>query len=917
MSAAARAEGRCPHTPAERARHLLDRAIFLLLLALVFFAAVPYGSVDPWWEGAFAASAFGLGALWAVEGALGGRWLVASHRLLLPPLALLLYAFAQTLPLPGAATTVAGVAAARTLSADPFETWRFVLKLASLLLIAALMLRYTASTRRLRALAGAVVVTGCASALFGLLWQSAPRETAEAISPRLASKLDGYAQFINRNHFAFLAEMALGACGGLLLDRRLRRAPRLAVGAAALVTWAGLVLSNSRGGLLGMFAGLALAALLYFSSAAAASRPDGLPAGGGHAKRRASLARVASAGVLLLTLLIGVAWVGGERLAGRLESLPGDVSTEASKVRWGDRRVEIWGATWDLIKERPFAGAGFGAYRAAITAHHDASGEMSLEQAHNDYLELAASGGLVATLLAVWAVALFVARAWPRGAESSGRPLRLGALGGLAAVAVHSLFDFGLHVTANALLFVALACVAVVAGVRSRPAEDGRTYAEGEARCHGGGRARVGGGRGRALILTACCILLVAFFSLAARDAARAGVSRLLSENATRLRFTPYESRAVEVAEVAARLAPSDPEAYYALGVTRAQSGDADAARHAFEREAALRPDYYLTWLRLCRARERAGDGEGALDACRESVRLAPAYAEPRWQLGNALLRAGRIDEAFADLRRAAASRPQLFAYTIELAWRVTGGDAGATARAVAPRTASEGAALASFLSKRGEARAALEAIRAAGAVDDAGRRALAAEMIAAGQYREAFAVWSGAGVVGETDEAGGAFLIDGGFESQPGGGDAPGFGWRFAGRVNGARVSLDASDARGGARTLLISFEGSPDITARFVSQLLLTEPRARYRLSFVARTEELISGGPPVVSVLTPAGDRVLSETPPLPRDTDGWRDYSVEFVAAGEATLVAVRRLGCVEQTCPVFGRLWLDDFSLRKL
>src|SRR5256714_11576309 len=206
-------------TRAERVRRLLDRAIFVLLVALLFVVAAPYASVDPWWEGFFEACVFALGALWMIEGMLGGAWLVASHRLLIPLVALLAFAFAQTLPLPGGAQ-VAGLRVSRTISADPFETWRFAVRVAALILAAALMLRYTSSARRLRALVFAVVAVGCLSALFGFFRQTATKEALAFVSPRLAANVGGFAQFINRDHFAFLAEMSLGLLLGLLLSGR-------------------------------------------------------------------------------------------------------------------------------------------------------------------------------------------------------------------------------------------------------------------------------------------------------------------------------------------------------------------------------------------------------------------------------------------------------------------------------------------------------------------------------------------------------------------------------------------------------------------------------------------------------------------------------------------------------------------------
>lgn len=445
----------------ERVRRLLDRAIFAALAGLVVLVAVPYGSVDPWWEGAFGGAVFALGALWAAEGAAGGRWFVAGHRMLVPLVALTAYVVVQALPLLGS-EVVAGIEVRRAISADPVETVRAATKLAALTMMLALLLRYASSERRLRALAWALVAVGVASALFGVVRQTTHVEAAGFFSRRLAANVSGYGQFFSRNHFAFFMELALGAAVALLLGARRERV--LVHLAAALPLWASLVLSNSRGGILGMFTLTVVAALVYFARVRRRGEEAGRPEARswGEALSGSPLFRVAALAALLAVVLAGVLWTGGERLAARLEALPADVGAGQSKVRWGDRRAEIWGATMKLIREHPLAGVGFGAYRAAVTKHHDASGEMSLEQAHNDYLELLASGGLIGVGLAAWFVFEFARRARRRlgGRGLTRRALCAGALAGLAAVAVHSLFDFGLHVTANALACAVLVAVA-------------------------------------------------------------------------------------------------------------------------------------------------------------------------------------------------------------------------------------------------------------------------------------------------------------------------------------------------------------------------------------------------------------------------------------------------------------------------
>jgi hypothetical protein len=47
-----------------------------------------------------------------------------------------------------------------------------------------------------------------------------------------------------------------------------------------------------------------------------------------------------------------------------------------------------------------------------------------------------------------------------------------------------------------------------------------------------------------------------------------------------------------------------------------------------------------------------------------------------------------------------------------------------------------------------------------------------------------------------------------------------------------------------------------------------------------------------------------------------TDGWRSTSIDFTT-GESTTaiqIAVQRNPCNTQQCPIFGKLWLDDFFL---
>jgi O-antigen ligase len=438
-SAAGEATRRVRLKTSDRLARLLGQLIFGSLLALLVLAAIPYGSAEPWWVGVVEGSIFSLAALWVFEVSLCGRVRGQGRALLLPLTCLVGLALVQLLPWPG-------------ISYDPYETWLFVLKFGSLTLYLALLSSHLTSRRRGRALTSALILIGCASAVFGLLRAYANAEFA--LLPALGPGV-GYAQFANRNHFALLMEMTWGvALGAAVANVSRRRSLALIYVVVALVLLAALVLSNSRGGIVGMLGQFFLLALIFnrFSAQREPAR--------GAAPRRATrvwVERILIVSCLLLAVGFGVIWLGGESLVSSLDEIPSEFGDQ-THLRRNTSRIEIWDATWHLIEDQPIAGVGLGGYWVAISRYHDASGAFTPQQAHNDYLELVACGGVVSAVLGLWFVVSLVRRA-VRHSESADRTWRiscLGALTGLMGVAAHSLFDFGLHITINALVLMSL-----------------------------------------------------------------------------------------------------------------------------------------------------------------------------------------------------------------------------------------------------------------------------------------------------------------------------------------------------------------------------------------------------------------------------------------------------------------------------
>jgi O-antigen ligase len=443
---------------------VLSTIVFISLLGLIVLTAIPYGTSHAWWKALFVCVVFTLAILWLVEGLISDGWLKDSWPLALPLAALALFSLLQTLAFGNQGGNQSGNPAGigfapwNAISADPYQTRFFALELLALIIAGVLLFRYVSTERRLRITINVVIGVAVASAIFGILRQTTQHTPGFGLP--LLLRDTGYGQFINYNHFAYLMEMALGLILGLILGGGVKREQALIYLAALLPLWTGLVLSSSRGGLIAMLAQVIIAALLF--SVVVRTRNSTGP--------QSKLSRLARSlpvrGSLILVLIVGVVfgtvWLGGDRLATRIEQSRDEVNLETDTLHQGVSRNEIWKATWRLFVAHPILGVGMGAYWAAVPAVHDASGTMTPQEAHNDYLELLASGGLVGLALGVW----FAIVALKRTRENLGSPNRFrraacfGAAIGIAGVTVHSLVDFGLHTIVNALVFTTLIVIA-------------------------------------------------------------------------------------------------------------------------------------------------------------------------------------------------------------------------------------------------------------------------------------------------------------------------------------------------------------------------------------------------------------------------------------------------------------------------
>lgn len=442
-----------------RSRRLsqLDGLIFYGLIAVIALTAIPYGTVEPWSQALFESAIFFLTLLWIIHGFIHGSWQIGNTRLLAPLIGLMFLAVGQSVA--WSRVALAGQQVWSALSADPFETWVFALRTAALVLTGLLVIRFTSTNRRLAVLVHTIIAVAVASAIFGIARQAMQHGQGFGLS-RLQLE-QGFGQFINKNHFAFLMEMTWGLVVGVAFMQRGRRDRVLLYVSLLLLMCAAIILSNSRGGLL-TIAVQAIFAVLLFVNSRTVSREPGSREKGWIRWTRSVVVTTVTIGALLLIIIAGVVWLGGDQLATGVETATQEMTgANASEMHEAARRRDIWHATWLMFKARPIAGAGLGGYWAAVPVYHSASGVLTPQQAHNDYLELLASGGIVGAGLFVWFIVALIRQARQSVSASMGlqRAVVLGTIISLVGVSVHSIVDFGLHITINALVFVVLLAI--------------------------------------------------------------------------------------------------------------------------------------------------------------------------------------------------------------------------------------------------------------------------------------------------------------------------------------------------------------------------------------------------------------------------------------------------------------------------
>lgn len=378
---------------------------------------------------------------------------------------------------------------------------------------------------------------------------------------------------------------------------------------------------------------------------------------------------------------------------------------------------------------------------------------------------------------------------------------------------------------------------------------------------------------------------------------------------------------AAGIAEYAHRLAPADPVPVWLSALkSNEEIGGNDRNRTVklFENVVRLSPNDFRWWLELGRGYEQAEMFDEAERAFKRAIELAPEYSFPRWQFGNFYLRRNRIDEAFAELKLATAKSAEYREQVFSLAWDFFGGDPASVENLAADNPDTR-AGLAFFFASHG---AADDAVRLWSTLDENQKaehpqlpKTMAQGLFDRRYFRESLEFAREAGIdPAARHEA----VTNAGFEEYVGRADETLFGWRLLRQDARVELSVDSAVKKEGSRSLRVTFRGYSKPQLVNIIQVVAVTAGQKYRLQFWLRTENLKSGGMPLLQVINANDGKGLAASAPFSIGTADWQEVELDFKAPENCTGVELRttREYCGDE-CPITGTFWYDGFELRKL
>jgi O-antigen ligase len=396
------------------------RAIRWGICALLAFTLLSFGGVQPWGQAVLEIGAASLFLVWGVLVVRRRQADIHWSWLYIPLLSLGVIGLAQY---------------AFGLSVYPYLTKIELLRWSAYVLLFFLALESFRTEDHRKQFVWFLISLGFAVSLFAIIQDFAFNGKLYWIVP-LPPGASPFGPFVDRDHFAGFVELTVPLGLALLFFRSRRPEQVTLLLLFTIVPIGALILTASRGGIICFTLELVLLAFL---------------------SRVHKIGKKQLLGAAAIVLVAGmfIVWLGVSRALERFEQLTrGGIS--------GDLRVSMYRDTWRIFHDHPSVGTGLGTLVAVYPQYASFYNGLTVDHAHNDYIELLADSGFAGGLCGF----VFVGLLFWRGLTNlqvvgaSSRALVAGYLVACTALLLHSLVDFNQHIPSNALIFLLLSCLA-------------------------------------------------------------------------------------------------------------------------------------------------------------------------------------------------------------------------------------------------------------------------------------------------------------------------------------------------------------------------------------------------------------------------------------------------------------------------
>ncbi len=422
-----------------------DKKIVLIISFILFFSILSFGAVEIWSTTIVELYILTLFIIWIIAGSISAhnsqnRTPISRHeKLIIGALFIFLaYIFVQSIPLPSFVIKYLSPKAYELYSffsveKDPtiyislyaYKTRIEFIKILTYAVFFVFVLYNIKEQTTLERLLKSLTFFGFILAIFAIIQKATwtgkiywLRELPHGGTP--------FGPFVNRNHYAGLMGMIIPLSLGLAFTR-MRKARSLLFGFFSVIMAVSLFLSLSRGGIISFFCSITIFALFL-------------------SWKKFKVNKIWALGAFVFILFLYLFYLGIDPIIDRF------YKTDLT----GEDRLRLWSDTLKAIKDFYITGCGLGTYINVFPLYSSEASTFIYDHAHNDYLEFLLEVGVIGTILLTIFLFLFFSYIFKGNYKGRNGIIKISMIASIVSIAVHSVFDFNLHITSNALMLSAI-----------------------------------------------------------------------------------------------------------------------------------------------------------------------------------------------------------------------------------------------------------------------------------------------------------------------------------------------------------------------------------------------------------------------------------------------------------------------------